>query len=106
VTISEAAARRLAAVLAAEADPNAMLRVSVAGGGCAGFQYGFTLDSTRRDDDVVFERDGVAVVVDPVSLELLKGAHIDYAEDLSGASFLVRNPNATSSCGCGNSFSV
>jgi iron-sulfur cluster insertion protein len=109
VTISDAAARRLAEVVAAEPGaPGAKmsLRISVSGGGCAGFQYGFTLDAVRNDDDIVFERDGVAVVIDGVSLDLLGGAQVDFVEDLSGASFLVRNPNATSSCGCGNSFSI
>jgi iron-sulfur cluster insertion protein len=85
---------------------NAFLRIAVSGGGCSGFQYGFTFDDQRNDDDVVFERDGVAIVVDGVSLDLLGGAEVDFVEDLMGASFQIRNPNAASSCGCGNSFSI
>lgn len=106
LTISESAARRLAALTAGEAAPAHMLRVSVSGGGCAGFQYGFALDDRRNEDDSLFERAGVAVVIDSVSLDLLAGSEIDFVEDLTGASFQVRNPNAQSSCGCGNSFSV
>ena len=83
-----------------------MLRVAVSGGGCSGFQYGFSFDDTVRDDDLTFERDGVKVVVDEVSLDLLAGAEIDYVEELIGASFQIRNPNATSSCGCGSSFAI
>ena len=83
-----------------------MLRITVSGGGCSGFQYGFTFDPARNEDDRLFERDGAQVVVDEVSLELLNGSEIDYVEDLAGASFAIRNPNAASSCGCGNSFSV
>ncbi len=82
------------------------MRLAVSGGGCSGFQYGFSFDETRQADDLVFERDGVGLVVDSVSLELVKGAEIDFVEDLMGASFQVKNPNAASSCGCGNSFSV
>jgi iron-sulfur cluster insertion protein len=105
ITISERAARRIAALAAAESAP-VMLRLSVSGGGCSGFQYGFTLDDTTQEDDVVFERDGTRVVVDSVSLDLLGGAELDFVEDLVGSYFQVRNPNATSSCGCGNSFAV
>lgn len=106
VTITDAAARRLARLVAGETRPDLMLRVSVAGGGCSGFQYGFSLDDSLQEDDVTFRRDGVTVVIDSVSLELLAGAEIDFVEDLSGAAFQIRNPNATSSCGCGNSFSI
>ena len=106
VSISASAARRLATLVAAEANADLMLRVSVSGGGCSGFQYGFAFDAARHEDDATFERDGVRVVIDSVSLGLLAGAEIDFVEDLVGAAFQVRNPNATSSCGCGNSFAV
>jgi iron-sulfur cluster insertion protein len=105
ITISERAARRIAALAAAENVP-VMLRLSVSGGGCSGFQYAFTLDETLQDDDVTFERDGTKVVIDTTSLELLGGAELDYVEDLVGSYFKVSNPNASSSCGCGNSFAL
>lgn len=106
VTLTENAARRIAALKAQENAPGAFLRLAVSGGGCSGFQYGFTFDDERHDDDQAFARDGVELVVDEVSLELLNGAEIDFVEDMMGAYFQVRNPNAASSCGCGNSFSV
>jgi iron-sulfur cluster insertion protein len=98
------AARRIATLKAQEA-PSAFLRIAVSGG-CSGFQYGLSFDDERNDDDSVFERDGIAVVIDDVSLGLLNGAEVDFVEDLMGASFQIKNPNAASSCGCGNSFSV
>jgi iron-sulfur cluster insertion protein len=105
--VSASAARRIAALVAAEgSNQNLSLRVAVSGGGCSGFQYGFTLDDARRDDDQVFERDGVGVLVDDVSLELLRGSELDFVEDLIGSYFVVKNPNATSTCGCGSSFSI
>lgn len=106
VIVTESAARRIALLRDQEQVQNAFLRIAVSGGGCSGFQYGFTFDDQRNDDDVVFERDGVAIVVDGVSLDLLGGAEVDFVEDLMGASFQIRNPNAASSCGCGNSFSI
>lgn len=106
VTLSASAARRLAEIIAAEGQPALMLRLAVSGGGCSGFQYSFALDSTLNDDDRVFERDGVKLVVDEVSLDLLAGAEVEYDEGLMAAHFTVRNPNATASCGCGTSFSV
>ena len=106
VTLTESAARRIAQLAASEGNPSLMLRLAVSGGGCSGFQYGFSFDDTRREDDVEFQRDGVKLLVDATSLDLLAGAEIDFVEDLVGASFQVRNPNATSSCGCGTSFSV
>jgi iron-sulfur cluster insertion protein len=106
VTLTESAARRVAFLKQQENVPDAFLRLAVSGGGCSGFQYGFSFDDKRGEDDVVFERGGVALVVDAVSLELVRGAEIDFVEDMMGASFQVRNPNAASSCGCGNSFSI
>ena len=106
ITISESAAKRVARLIENEARSGLMLRVSVSGGGCSGFQYGFSFDDTVNDDDRTFERDGVVAVVDEVSLELLAGSEIDYVEELIGASFQVKNPQASSSCGCGASFSV
>jgi len=106
IVVTENAARRIAALRVREQAENAFLRIAVSGGGCSGFQYGFSFDDRKNDDDSVFERDGVAVVVDEVSLGLLSGAEIDFVEDLMGAAFQVRNPNAASSCGCGNSFSI
>ncbi|WP_119458801.1 iron-sulfur cluster insertion protein ErpA [Rhodospirillaceae bacterium SYSU D60014] len=106
VTITENAARRLAKLVAEEPGEGLMLRVSVSGGGCSGFQYGFAFDDSHQDDDVLFQRDGVTVVIDSVSLDLLAGAEIDFVEDLVGSSFQIRNPNASSSCGCGSSFSI
>ena len=106
ITVSASAAKRIAAVVTAEGAPGAFLRVSVSGGGCSGFQYGFTVDDSRQPDDRVFAKDGVEVVIDETSLELLNGAEIDFVEDMMGAAFQIKNPNAASSCGCGNSFSV
>ena len=83
-----------------------MLRIAVTGGGCSGFQYNFAIDDARLDDDLVVERDGATVLIDPVSLDFLKGAEIDFVDDLIGQAFKVNNPNATASCGCGTSFSV
>jgi iron-sulfur cluster insertion protein len=106
VNLSASAAKRVKELQAQEHAPNAFLRLSVSGGGCSGFQYGFSFDDTRQPDDSVFERDGVQLVVDEASLGLLAGAEIDFVEDMMGAAFQVKNPNAASSCGCGNSFSV
>jgi iron-sulfur cluster assembly accessory protein len=105
VTVSARAAKRIAEIIEAENELS-MLRVAVTGGGCSGFQYNFALDDTRLEDDLVIERDGAVVLVDPVSLDFLKGAEIDFVDDLIGAAFKINNPNATSSCGCGTSFSV
>jgi iron-sulfur cluster assembly accessory protein len=105
VTISERAAKRVAEILKSESQP-AMLRVAVTGGGCSGFQYNFALDDARGDDDLVLERDGAVVVIDSMSLDFLRGAEIDFVDDLIGAAFKINNPNAQSSCGCGTSFSL
>jgi iron-sulfur cluster insertion protein len=106
VSLSDSAVKRIAGLISAEGDASLMLRLSVSGGGCSGFQYGFSFDNTVQADDHLFERDGVKVVIDETSLDLLAGAEIDFVEDLVGASFQVRNPNAKSSCGCGSSFSI
>jgi iron-sulfur cluster insertion protein len=106
IVVTESAARRIAALRVREQAEGAFLRIAVSGGGCSGFQYGLSFDDRRNEDDFVFERDGVAVVVDEVSLDLMSGAEVDFVEDLMGASFQIRNPNAASSCGCGNSFSI
>jgi iron-sulfur cluster assembly accessory protein len=105
VTLSDRAAKRIAKILAAEPGGTA-LRVSVSGGGCSGFQYGFDLDQTRAPDDLVIERSGATVLIDSVSLPYVGGSEIDFVDDLIGQSFQVKNPNATASCGCGTSFSV
>ncbi len=105
VTVSDRAAKRIAEILKSE-PASVMLRLAVTGGGCSGFQYNFTLDDTRMDDDLVIEREGAVVLIDAVSLDFLKGAEIDFVDDLIGASFKVNNPNATASCGCGTSFAV
>jgi iron-sulfur cluster insertion protein len=106
ITVTESAARRIAALKQQEEAGEAFLRIAVSGGGCSGFQYGLSFDDQRNPDDFVFERGGVAVIVDDVSLGLLNGSEIDFVEDLMGASFQIKNPNAASSCGCGNSFSL
>ena len=106
IEVTENAAKRVAWLIAQDGRDGLMLRVSVSGGGCSGFQYGFSFDDALGDEDRTFERDGVTVVVDEVSLDLLNGSQIDFVEDLIGASFQITNPQATSSCGCGASFSI
>ena len=106
ISITEAAARRIAALKKQEAAEGAFLRISVSGGGCSGFQYGLSFDDQRNPDDFVFEKGDIAVVVDDTSLDLLNGSEIDYVEDMIGSSFQIKNPQAKSTCGCGNSFSV
>jgi iron-sulfur cluster insertion protein len=106
VTISDSAAKRLQDIIAQEAKGDLMLRISVSGGGCSGFQYGFTFDETRNEDDAVMEKNGVQLLIDPMSYQYLVGAEIDYQEGLEGAQFVIKNPNAQSTCGCGSSFSV
>jgi|SRR6185437_7784704 iron-sulfur cluster assembly accessory protein len=105
VTVSERAARRIGEILKGEAQ-GAMLRVSVEGGGCSGFQYKFGVETARADDDLVIARDGATVLIDPVSQQYMAGSEIDFVEDLIGASFKVKNPKATASCGCGTSFAL
>lgn len=105
VTVTERAARRISEIVAAEAAAR-MLRVSVEGGGCSGFQYKFDLVAASEPDDIVIEKGGAKVLIDPVSLQYMAGSEIDFVDDLIGASFQIRNPNATASCGCGTSFSM
>ena len=105
VTISERAARRIGEILGKETE-GAMLRISVDGGGCSGFQYKFDIERDRAADDLVIARDGATVLIDPVSVNYLAGSEIDFVDDLIGASFKIHNPNATASCGCGTSFSL
>lgn len=105
ITLTDRAVKRIAAILKGE-EEGTMLRVAVQGGGCSGFQYGFTLDDTRTDDDLVLKKNGVTVLIDSVSVNYLTGSQIDYVDDLIGAAFKINNPNATASCGCGTSFSI
>ncbi len=105
VTVSERAARRIGEILKKE-PAGTMLRVSVEGGGCSGFQYKFDMERARADGDIVIARDGATVLIDPVSIGFMAGSEIDFVEDLIGASFKVNNPNATASCGCGTSFAL
>src|SRR6266481_3619289 len=105
VTISERAARRIGEILKTEGD-GAMLRISVEGGGCSGFQYKFDVERAQAEDDLVLAREGATVLIDPVSLQYMAGAEIDFVDDLIGASFKVKNPVASASCGCGTSFSI
>jgi len=105
VVLTERAARRISEIAAS--DPaHPLLRVSVDGGGCSGFQYRFDLVSASEPDDIVIERDGATVLIDPISLPYMAGSEIDFADELIGASFKIKNPNATASCGCGTSFSI
>jgi iron-sulfur cluster insertion protein len=106
ITVSRSATAQVARLLGNEENPDQALRVSVSGGGCSGFQYGFAFDSTRQDGDIVIEKEGVTVLIDSVSAGYMAGSEIDYVNDLIGASFQVKNPNAVSSCGCGTSFSL
>ena len=104
--MTESCAKRISALREAEGNENLMLRVTVSGGGCSGFQYGLDFDDTVKDDDHVFERDGAKIITDEMSLAFLNGATIDFVQNLMGSFFKVENPNAASSCGCGTSFSV
>lgn len=106
LTISESAAKRLSTLIEAEGENGLMLRITVSGGGCSGYQYGFDFDTKAKEADFVFERDGVKVVTDEASLDLLAGSEVDFKDELVGAYFAINNPNASSSCGCGTSFSI
>jgi iron-sulfur cluster insertion protein len=103
---TSAAAHKVRELIAEEGNPQLKLRVYISGGGCSGFQYGFSFDEERAEDDLAVEREGVTLVVDPLSLQYLTGAEIDYSESLTGAQFVIRNPNAKTTCGCGSSFTV
>ena len=105
VTVTERAARRIGEILRQE-PVGTMLRVSVAGGGCSGFQYKFDTEHAKAEDDIVIQRAGATVLIDPISLNYLTGAEIDFVDDLIGSAFKVHNPNATASCGCGTSFAL
>ncbi len=106
IQFSTRAAGKVRELIEDEGNPGLKLRVFITGGGCSGFSYGFTFDDLRADDDTVVERDGVTALIDPMSYQYLVGAQIDYKEDLAGAQFVVTNPNASSTCGCGNSFAL
>ena len=106
LNFTDAAARKVGELIEQEGNSALKLRVYIQGGGCSGFQYGFTFDEEIQDGDTEIENGGVTLLVDPLSVQYLTGAEIDYREDLSGAQFIIRNPNATTTCGCGSSFSV
>ncbi len=106
LVFTDAAALKVKALMDDEGNPNLKLRVFVSGGGCSGFQYGFTFDENEGDGDTRVEKQGVSLLVDPMSYQYLEGAEIDYKDDVNGAQFVIRNPNATTTCGCGSSFSV
>ncbi|HYM36389.1 MAG TPA: iron-sulfur cluster insertion protein ErpA [Steroidobacteraceae bacterium] len=103
---TDAAASKVAELIREEANPNLKLRVFVQGGGCSGFQYGFTFDESIEEGDTQVSNHGVTLLIDPMSVQYLAGAEIDYREDLEGAQFVIRNPNAATTCGCGSSFSM
>jgi iron-sulfur cluster insertion protein len=104
--VTSSAANKIRRLVEEEDNPDLKLRVFVTGGGCSGFQYGFTFDEIAAEDDAVIEQDGINVLVDPLSYEYLVGAVVDYEEGLQGSKFVIKNPNATTTCGCGSSFSV
>ena len=106
LVFTDAAARKVGSLIEGEGNPNLMLRVFVQGGGCSGLQYGFEFDEQLQDGDTLVENLGVRLLVDPMSFQYLSGAEIDYREGLDGAQFVIRNPNAMTSCGCGSSFSA
>ena len=106
IVFTDAAAHKVSELIAEEDNPNLKLRVFISGGGCSGFQYGFTFDEDIEDGDSQVENQGVTLLVDPMSVQYLMGAEIDYKEDLQGAQFIIRNPNATTTCGCGQSFTA
>lgn len=103
---SAAAAKKVASLISEEGNSALKLRVYISGGGCSGFQYGFEFDESQSEDDLALQRDGVTLLVDPLSLQYLMGAEVDYRESLQGSQFVIRNPNAKTTCGCGSSFSV
>jgi iron-sulfur cluster insertion protein len=106
LVFTDAAATKVSQLIKDEGNPNLKLRVFISGGGCSGFQYGFTFDEKLEDGDTHVENQGVTLLVDPMSIQYLAGAEIDYKDDLEGARFVIRNPSAATTCGCGSSFSV
>jgi iron-sulfur cluster insertion protein len=106
LVFTDSAANKVKELIQEEGNPELKLRVFVTGGGCSGFQYGFTFDEATAEDDTVMEKNGVTLLIDPMSFQYLVGAEIDYTEGLQGSQFVIKNPNATSTCGCGSSFSA
>ena len=106
VNFTDSAAHKVGSLIQEEGNPDLKLRVFIAGGGCSGFQYGFTFDEDVQDGDTEVENQGVKLLIDPMSIQYLLGAEIDYKDDIEGAQFIIRNPNAATTCGCGSSFSV
>lgn len=106
LVFTENAARKVKSLIEEEGNADLKLRVFITGGGCSGFQYGFMFEENAQGDDTRVEREGVTLLVDPMSIQYLEGAEIDYKEDISGAQFVIRNPNAATTCGCGSSFSI
>ena len=106
LVFKDSADAKVADLIAEEGNPELKLRVFVQGGGCSGFQYGFTFDDAVNEDDTLFEKNGVTLLVDSMSFQYLVGAEIDYKEDINGSQFVIKNPNATTTCGCGSSFSA
>ncbi len=106
LVFTDSAADKVKELIVEEGNPELKLRVFVTGGGCSGFQYGFTFDEVTNEDDTIMEKNGVTLLIDPMSFQYLVGAEIDYSEGLQGSQFVIKNPNATSTCGCGSSFSA
>jgi len=106
LVLTDAAARKVQQLILEERNPQLKLRVYISGGGCSGFQYGFSFDEEQAEDDIAVVNDGVTLLVDPLSFQYLMGAEVDYTESLQGAQFVIRNPNASTTCGCGSSFSI
>ena len=106
ILFTDAAARKVQELILEERNPELKLRVYISGGGCSGFQYGFSFDKVRSEDDIAVDNDGVTLLIYPLSFQYLMGAEVDYSESLQGAQFVIRNPNASTTCGCGSSFSV
>jgi len=106
IVFTNAAARKVQELILEERNPELKLRVYISGGGCSGFQYGFSFDEERAEDDIAVDNDGVTLLIDPLSIQYLMGAEVDYSESLQGAQFVIRNTNASTTCGCGSSFSI
>lgn len=106
VTVTESAMNKITELLMEEGNPNLKLRTFVQGGGCSGFQYGFTFDEEQNEDDFIIEKNGMTLLIDSMSIQYMLGAVIDYKEELMGSSFTIKNPNAQTTCGCGSSFSI